>query len=55
MRSPNLNARVARVIQSIKQDCLRHFIALGRDHLDYLVKTSTAHHNTNRPHSRRIH
>ena len=55
VRSPNLNARVERVIQSIKHEVLNHFIVLGRDHLDYLVKTFTAHYNSNRPHSRRNH
>ena len=34
VRSPNLNARVERVIQTIKHECLQHFIVLGRDHLD---------------------
>ena len=55
VRSPNLNARVERVIQTIKHEVLNHFIVLGRDHLDYLVKTYATHHNTNRPHSHRNH
>ncbi len=55
VRSPNLNARVERVIQSIKHEVLNHFIALGRDHLDYLVKVFTKHDNDNRPDSHRNH
>ncbi|MCA9107810.1 MAG: integrase core domain-containing protein [Planctomycetales bacterium] len=54
-RSPDLYARAERVIQTIKHECLQHLIVLGRDHLDYLVKTFTAHFNTNRPHSHRNH
>ena len=46
VRSPNLNARVERVIQTIKHEVLNHFIVSGRDHLDYLVKTCTTHYNT---------
>ena len=55
VRSPNLHARVKRVIQSIKHEVVNQFIVLGRDHLDYLVRSFTSHYNSNRPHSRRNH
>ena len=55
VRSPNLNARVERVIQTIKHEALNHFIVLGREHLDYLVKTFAVHHKSNFPHSHRNH
>lgn len=35
--SPNLNGRVERFIQSIKHECLRHFILFGRRHTDHIV------------------
>lgn len=55
IRSPNLNARVERFIQTIKQECLDHFIAFGPQHLDYLVREFVQHYNEARPHSNRNH
>ncbi len=55
VRSPNLNARVERFIQTIKSECLDHFIAFGQDHLDYLVREFVEHYNEARPHSHRNH
>ena len=55
VRSPNLNARVERFIQTIKNECLDHFIAFGQDHLDYLVREFVKHYNESRPHSHRNH
>ena len=55
VRSPNLNARVERFIQTIKNECLDHFIAFGQDHLDYLVREFVHHYNEARPHSNRDH
>ena len=55
IRSPNLNARVERFVQTIKTECLDHFIAFGQDHLDYLVGEFVEHYNEARPHSHRNH
>lgn len=55
IRSPNLNARVERFVQTIKHECLDHFIAFGRKHLDYLVSEFAQHYNESRPHSNRSH
>ena len=48
--SPNLNAFVERWIQSIKYECLNHFIVLGEAHLNYLVEQYVEHYHTERPH-----
>ena len=48
--SPNLNAFVERWIQSIKQECLDHFIVLGETHLNHLVSEYVHYYQTERPH-----
>jgi putative transposase len=48
--SPNLNAHAERVIQSIKHECLDHFLVFGRRHLDHLLGEYEAHYNQERPH-----
>lgn len=50
-RSPNLNAHVERLIQSIQVECLDHFIVLGTRHLDHLLAEYVDYHNRQRPHS----
>ena len=54
-RSPNLNARCERVIQTIKQECLDFFLVFGSRHLDYLISEFVEYYNTTRSHSRRDH
>lgn len=49
-RSPNLNAYVERLIQSIEVECLDHFIVLGTRHLDHLLAEYIEYHNRERPH-----
>ncbi len=48
--SPNLNAHVERLIQSIQVECLDHFVILGTGHLDYLLTEYIDYHNRERPH-----
>jgi putative transposase len=48
--SPNLNAFVERWIQSVKQECLDHFVVLGETHLNHLVSEYVEHYETERPH-----
>lgn len=50
-RSPNLNAYVERLVQSIEVECLDHFIVLGTRHLDHLLAEYIDYHNRDRPHS----
>lgn len=49
--SPNLNAHVERLIQSIQAECLDHFVVLGTRHLDHLLSEYIDYHNRQRPHS----
>lgn len=49
-RSPNLNAHVERLIQSIQVECLDHFVILGTGHLDHLLAEYIDYHNRERPH-----
>ncbi|MBY0307973.1 MAG: integrase core domain-containing protein [Phycisphaerales bacterium] len=49
-RSPNLNAHVERLIQSIQVECLDHFVILGTRHLDHLLSEYLDYHNRERPH-----
>jgi putative transposase len=44
-RSPNLNAHVERLIQSIQVECLDHFVILGTRHLDHLLSEYIDYHN----------
>jgi putative transposase len=46
---------VERFVQTIKTECLDHFIAFGQDHLDYLVREFVEHDNEARPRSHRNH
>jgi putative transposase len=55
IRSPNLNARIERFVQTIKIECLDHFIVFGTDHLDHLVSEFVQHYNEHRAHSNRGH
>ncbi len=50
-RSPNLNAHVERLIQSVRKECLDHFIVMGTGHLDHLLAEYIDYHNRQRPHS----
>jgi putative transposase len=49
-RSPNQNAFVEQWIQSIKHECLNHFIVFGEDHFNYLISQYVEHYLAERPH-----
>ena len=46
----NLNAHAERWVQSLKQECLDHFLVFGARHLYYLIGEYVEHHHTERPH-----
>jgi putative transposase len=55
VRSPNLNGKCERVVQTIKYEALLKFIIFGRRHLDYLVAEFVDYYNTRRAHMERDH
>ena len=50
IRSPNLNAFAERFIQTLKHECLNHFVIFGQKHLDYLVAKFVDYYHTRWPH-----
>jgi putative transposase len=49
-KAANMNAFIERWIQSIKHECLNHFLVFGKDHFNFLVSEYVAHYHTERPH-----
>jgi putative transposase len=49
-RAPNTIAFVERFVQSIKQECLEHFVVFGKRHMDYLCHEFLDHYHAERPH-----
>ncbi|MEX2217223.1 MAG: integrase core domain-containing protein [Phycisphaerales bacterium] len=54
-KSPNLNSRAERFIQTLRLECLDRFVVLGTRHLDRLVREYADYYNRQRPHSRLPH
>jgi putative transposase len=50
IRSPNTVAFVERIIQTIQQEVLDHFIIFGRSHMDVLCTQFRDHYHLERPH-----
>lgn len=48
--SPLCNAHMERWIQSLRRECLDHFIPIGLRHLDHLVSEYLEHYYLERPH-----
>jgi putative transposase len=48
--APNLNALAERWVQSVRNECLNHFMVFGEDHLRYLINQYTSYYLQHRPH-----
>ncbi len=49
-RSPNLNAYRERVIRTVREECLDHFIIFSERHLEVLLREYLNHYHSERPH-----
>jgi transposase InsO family protein len=50
IRSPNTVAFDERFVQTIKQECLDHFVVFGHKHMDFLCQEFKDHYCLERPH-----
>lgn len=48
--APNMNAYIERFIQTLRKECLDHFVILGTKHLDHLCREFAVHYHEERPH-----
>jgi putative transposase len=49
-RAPNMNAYAERFVQSVKEECLGHFIFFGQAHLRHVLDQYVDYYNRLRPH-----
>lgn len=49
-KKPNLNAYAERFVQTIRTECLDHFVCFGIEHLQRIVKRFESFYNRHRPH-----
>jgi putative transposase len=49
-KAANMNAFIERWIQSVKHECLDHFLVFGKGHFDYLMREYVAYYHTETPH-----
>lgn len=52
-RAPNMNAYAERWVQTLRKECLDHFVILGESHLRHVTVEFVAHSNEERPHQSR--
>jgi transposase InsO family protein len=52
-KKPNLNAFAERFVQTIRRECLDHFVCFGVDYLRHIVKRFESFYNLHRPHQGR--
>lgn len=52
-RAPNRNAYAERWVQTLRTECLDHFLILGEMPLAHIVKEFLAHYHEERPHQSR--
>src|SRR5207248_6403118 len=51
--APNLNGYAERWVQSLRQECLDHFLICGEGHLRHVLTEYVEHYNSERPHQSR--
>jgi len=49
-QSPNCNPHAARSVETIKYECLNHFVSFGERHLRYVIKEFVAHYHRSLSH-----
>jgi putative transposase len=49
-RNPNMNAVAERFVQTVKQECLDHFVVFGEKHLRHILLSFLEHYHEERPH-----
>jgi putative transposase len=49
-RAPNMSAHAERWVQSVRSECLDHFVVLGESHLRYILSSYVVLYNSKRPH-----
>jgi putative transposase len=49
-QSPNCSPYAERFVETIRHECLNHFVFLGERHLRYVVKEFMAHYHAERFH-----
>lgn len=49
-RAPNLNAHAERFVQSLRNECLDHFVFCGEKHVRHVLTEYLTHYNAERPH-----
>jgi putative transposase len=50
IRAPRANAFAERWVRTVRTECLDWILALGRRHLEQVLRTYSAHYNRRRPH-----
>ena len=50
VRAPIQNAVAERIVQSVKSECLDHFVVFGASHLRHILSEYLAYYHHHRPH-----
>ncbi len=50
IRAPQANAYAERFVRTVRAECLDWLLIVGRRHLEQVLRTYTAHYNSERPH-----
>lgn len=50
VRAPNQNAVAERFVQSVRRECLDHFVVFGESHLRHIISEYLVYYHQHRPH-----